>query len=72
MKKSNQTNPTAQNRGVAILAALVVLGAGLSAVTANAATDQRGLPPEQQKRMEAMKAKGPDASLTILPVRLAG
>ena len=30
------------------------------------------VPPEQQQRLEQMKSKGPDASLTILPVRLAG
>ncbi len=33
---------------------------------------QAGMGPEQRQRLELMKAKGPDASLTILPVRLAG
>jgi hypothetical protein len=37
-----------------------------------AAAPQAGMAPEQQKRLELMKSKGPDASLTILPVRLAG
>ncbi len=31
-----------------------------------------GVSPEQQKRMELMKSKGTEASMTILPVRLAG
>jgi len=33
---------------------------------------QAGIASNQQQRLELMKAKGPDASLTILPVRLAG
>jgi hypothetical protein len=37
-----------------------------------AAAPPAGIAPEQQKRLELMKSKGPDASLTILPVRLAG
>ena len=37
-----------------------------------AAESQAGIPPDQQQRLELMKSKGPDASLTILPVRLAG
>jgi hypothetical protein len=36
-----------------------------------AAEPQAGMAPEQQ-RLELMKSRGPDASLTILPVRLAG
>jgi len=36
-----------------------------------AAEPQAGIAPEQQ-RLELMKSKGPDASLTILPVRLGG
>jgi hypothetical protein len=36
------------------------------------AAPQAGLAPEQQQRLELMKSKGPDGSLTILPVRLAG
>lgn len=37
-----------------------------------AAEPQAGIAPEQQQRLELMKVKGPDGSLTILPVRLAG
>jgi hypothetical protein len=37
-----------------------------------AAEPQAGIGPEQQKRLELMKSKGADGSLTILPVRLAG
>jgi hypothetical protein len=37
-----------------------------------AAEPQAGVAPAQQQRLETMKAKGPDTSLTILPVRLAG
>ena len=37
-----------------------------------AAEPQAGMAPEQQKRLETMKSKGPEASLTILPVRLGG
>jgi hypothetical protein len=36
------------------------------------AQPEAGLAPEQQQRLELLKAKGPEASLTILPVRLAG
>jgi hypothetical protein len=37
-----------------------------------AAEPQADMAPGQQKRLETMKSKGPDASLTILPVRLGG
>jgi len=37
-----------------------------------AAEPPAGPAPGQQKRLETMKSKGPDASLTILPVRLGG
>ena len=37
-----------------------------------AAEPPAGMMPEQAKRLETMKSKGPDASLTILPVRLGG
>jgi len=37
-----------------------------------AAEPQAGMAPGQQKRLETMKSKGPEASLTILPVRLGG
>lgn len=72
MKRSDDMKSSRQVRVFLILALLAVIGTGLSAVAADAASDRRGLNPEQQKRMEAMKAKGADVSLTILPVRLAG
>jgi hypothetical protein len=37
-----------------------------------AAEPAAGIAPERQMRLELMKSKGPDASVTILPVRLAG
>jgi hypothetical protein len=37
-----------------------------------AAEPQTDMAPDRQKRLELMKSKGPDASLTILPVRLGG
>jgi len=40
--------------------------------SAQQALPKSGVSPEQQERMDLMKSKGPDASLTILPVRLAG
>jgi hypothetical protein len=48
---------------------LIAVWVGCFAV---AAEPQTGIAPEPQQRLELMKAKGPDASLTILPVRLAG
>jgi len=48
---------------------LLALAAGCSPA---ARARQAGLPPEQQQRLELMKSKGPNASLTILPVLLAG
>jgi hypothetical protein len=52
------------------------MSAALIAVCVNcfpvAAEPQAGTAPEQQRRLELMKSKGPDGSLTILPVRLAG
>jgi hypothetical protein len=37
-----------------------------------AAEPPAGMAPDQQQRLKLMKSKGPDASLTILPVRLGG
>jgi hypothetical protein len=37
-----------------------------------AAETPAGLTPEQQQRLDLMKSKGPDNSLTLLPVRLVG
>jgi hypothetical protein len=72
MKHSNETKHSGQASGSSILAALLVFCGSLPAGAADAPSGQRGLSPEQQKRIEVMKTKGPDASLTILPVRLAG
>jgi hypothetical protein len=72
MKHSNETKHAGQARGWSILAALLVICTSLPAGAADVSSGQRGLSPEQQKRIEVMKTKGPDASLTILPVRLAG
>jgi hypothetical protein len=49
--------------------AMVLIAAGRFTVVAE---PPAGLVPEQQQRLELMKARGPDATLTILPVRLAG
>lgn len=55
----------------------VVLGACLSVLFASAGasaeqTPQKpGISPEQQKRMELMRSRGPEASLAILPVRVS-
>jgi hypothetical protein len=65
MKKPITT--TSPARAVAILLAAVCIGR-----FAVGAESQAGLAPEQQQRLVSMKSKGPDASLTILPVRLAG
>jgi hypothetical protein len=65
MKKPITT--TSPARAVAVLLATVCIGR-----FAVGAESQAGLAPEQQQRLASMKSKGPDASLTILPVRLAG
>jgi hypothetical protein len=51
------------------LAMVLLVCAGRFAI---AAEPPSGLAPEQLQRLDMMKAKGPDNSLTILPVRLAG
>jgi hypothetical protein len=50
---------------------LVLLATGVCHFTVVAEL-QAGLAPDQQQRQELMKSKGPEDSLTILPVRLAG
>jgi hypothetical protein len=50
---------------------LVLLAAGICRYPAGA-EPQAGIAPEQQQRLELMKSEGPEGSLTILPVRLAG
>ena len=54
---------------IGALLAVVLASAG---TLAQAAPQKSGVSPEQQKRIEALKAKGPEASLTLLPVRLGG
>ena len=52
---------------------ITMFGVMLSpAAWAQTAPTTTGLAPDQQKRLDAMKSRGVDASLTILPVRLGG
>ncbi len=67
-------NPIAINRSfraAAMPLSMVLLAVCVSRLPA-AAEPQAGMAPGQQKRLETMKSKGPEASLTILPVRLGG
>ena len=67
-------NPITTNsslRAVAVPLSMVLLAVCVARFPA-AAEPQAGMAPEQQKRLETMKSKGPEASLTILPVRLGG
>lgn len=52
-----------------ILLGVLSLSVGASA---QGTQEKPRLSPEQQKRIELMKSKGPEASLTILPIVLAG
>jgi hypothetical protein len=69
-----------QTRKQAVCIALKagVFGALLSVLSASQWTSAQEAPrkpsvlAEQEKRLELMKSKGPEASLTILPIRLAG
>lgn len=58
-------------RATARRMSLVLLATGVCHFTV-VAEPQAGVAPDQQQRQELMKSKGPDAALTILPVRLAG
>jgi hypothetical protein len=58
-------------RAAARRMSLVLLATGVCHFTV-VAEPQTGVAPDQQQRLELMKSNGPDASLTILPVRLAG
>ena len=62
-------NPFLKNIVVGMLLSVVC---GLEWASAQQTLPKPGVSPEQQNRMERMKAKGPEASLTILPVRLPG
>jgi hypothetical protein len=77
MKNQIVTIGTIHSRWITAIAMFsVVIAACLC--RASLATDtpasqtKAGISPEQQKRIELMKSNGPKASLTILPVRLAG
>ena len=67
----NQITKMSPFRAVTIPIAMVLLVAGMCRF-AIAAEHQTGVAPDQQQRLELMKGQGPDAALTILPVRLAG
>jgi len=67
-------NPITTNssfRAVAVPLSMVLLAVCVARFPV-AAEPQAGMAPGQQKRLETMKSKGPEASLTILPVRLGG
>jgi hypothetical protein len=69
-------NPITTNRSFRTLTLPMAMTMALFAMCPNrsaiAAKTQTGMAPDQQQRLETMKSKGPDASLTILPVRLGG
>jgi hypothetical protein len=67
----NPTTTISSFRAVAISMSMVLLAVGVIRFPV-AAEAQAGIAPEQQQRLELMKSQGPAASLTILPVRLAG
>ena len=67
----NQITKNGSFRAVTMPIAMVLLAAGVCRF-AIAAEHQPGIAPDQQQRLELMKGQGPDAALTILPVRLAG
>ena len=50
--------------------ALAIVCLGSAWTPAQEAPNAGGVPPEQQQRIDALKAKGPGTSLTILPVRI--
>jgi len=66
----NQNTTMSSFRALTVPLAMVLLACvGRIAIAAEPPAD---LAPEQLQRLELMKSKGPDNSLTILPVRLAG
>jgi len=67
----NQITTTKSFRAVAMPLAMVLLAVCVTRFPV-AAEPQAGMAPDQQKRLEMMKSKGPEASLTLLPVRLGG
>jgi len=71
MKNPIKTNTNSSFRAAAMPLSMVLLAVCVGRFPV-AAEPQASMAPEQQQRLELMKSKGPDASLTILPVRLAG
>jgi hypothetical protein len=69
MKNTITTNSSF--RAVAMPLLMVLLAVCVARLPV-AAEPQAGIAPDQQQRLALMKSKGPDASLTILPVRLGG
>jgi len=69
MKKPGKAMSSIRAAGMTMFLALLAVCLGPFPA---AAEPQAGIAPEQQQRLELMKSKGPDGSLTILPVRLAG
>ena len=61
-----------------ILSRKVVFGVVFSVLFASAgvlakeAAETPSVSPEQQKRIDLLKSRGPEASLTILPIQLPG
>jgi hypothetical protein len=72
MRNASETNALGRMLALTALAALIILCIGACAGTGSAESGQVVVSPTQRERIEAMQKKGPDASLTILPVRLAG
>jgi len=76
MKKRIGNKSTKQALWIALKAGVfgvllsVLLASGW--MSAQETPQKPGVSAEQEKRLELMKSKGPEASLTILPVRLAG
>jgi len=67
----NPATTTQSFRALALPMTMALLAMCVSRFPADA-EPPAGLVPDQQQRLELMKSKGPDASLTILPVRLGG
>ena len=67
----NQIKTMSSFRTVAMPLSMVLLAVCVARFPV-AAEPPAGMALDQQHRLELMKSKGPDASLTILPVRLGG
>ena len=69
-KNTKQAVCSALKTGVLVALLSVFFASGWT--SAQEAPQKPSVSPGQEKRLELMKSKGPDASLTILPIRLAG